>query len=559
MSTNAIQAAMVLSLLFLPTLAEANDLKAASKISRVTIYPGAAVVTRETQIDVPAGDHTVLLENIVPEINENTLTVKGRSTGAVKIFGASIQTEYLTQASDERVKSLQNKIEALDDEISSQNGKVKSLEKQRAFLDSVQLHSAQQVPKDLITKIPSVPELEQLGSFVGKSFAELESQSEGLRLKLRQLHRDKEALVQKLQELNSAYSKVKRAIAVAVQADSGVKLTLEVSYLVGAVNWQPVYDARVAFEEKKVDLALFGLISQTTGEDWQDALLTISTARPSIGGHMPQLDSWWLRPFQPQAYRAPMAGMMMKSAMEDSSAQLAMDAPAENGMVAERKAEMAYAQTEMQGVRAVFKITRPVNVKSDGTQQRVPITAMTLPAHFEYASTPALVPYAFLKSEVENNQTATLLPGRVNVFLNGDYVGSSSIVKAIGQKEKFDLYLGADEGVTVSRELIEEKSDDTLFAGIPSPNKVMRYTYKVSVENYKALPIKLNLFDHLPVSQDDKIKVKDVKFSLAPTQKDYKDRKGVMLWALGLPAQQKQEITYSFAVEHPRNVQIEGL
>src|SRR5208283_268362 len=100
---------------------------------------------------------------------------------------------------------------------------------------------------------------------------------------------------------------------------------------------------------------------------------------------------------------------------------------------------------------AVFKVTRPVSVKSDGQRQKVPIMALSLPARFEYASTPKLIPYAFLRSEVENNQQAILLPGQVNVFMDGDYVGNSMISKALGNKEQFDLYLGADEGVTVKR------------------------------------------------------------------------------------------------------------
>ena len=41
----------------------ASDIKTDSKIIEITIYPGAALVTRQAQFDVPAGDHTVLFEN----------------------------------------------------------------------------------------------------------------------------------------------------------------------------------------------------------------------------------------------------------------------------------------------------------------------------------------------------------------------------------------------------------------------------------------------------------------------------------------------------------------
>lgn len=539
--------------LILSSLCLADDIKADSKISQVTIFPGAAIVTKEAQVEVPTGASSVLFENIVPQIDENTLTVKGQGTAEVKIFGASIKAEYTTQASDERVKALQAQIEGVDDEIIGQNNKAGILNNQKEYLESVKLFAGQQIPKDLVTKTPSVADLDGVGNYLTKGFSELSLQAEGIRLKLRDLNRKKEALNAQLQQLNTNSQNVKRSIAVEIEAIRPGKLTLMVSYLVNNVNWEPLYDARVAFEENQVDLALFGLVSQSTGEDWKDVDLTISTARPSIGGVMPELSIWTLSPWEglKEITNAPMAAGL--GSIDNSSVNLLREAEQKE------RAGVAYAQSEVKGISVVFKITKPMTIKSDGTQQRVPITVLTLPAKFEYASTPKLSTYAYLRSQVENNQEATLLPGRVNVFLDGDYVGVSAIPKALGHKEKFDLYLGADEGVTVKRELLEQKSEDILFANIPSPNKTDRYSYKITIENYKNKPITLNLFDQIPVSTDEKIKVKNIKFSPEATQKDYKDRKGVELWTMTLGPQEKKEISYSFAVERPRNLNISGL
>ncbi len=41
--------------------------------------------------------------------------------------------------------------------------------------------------------------------------------------------------------------------------------------------------------------------------------------------------------------------------------------------------------------------------------------------------------------------------------------------------------------------------------------------------------------------------------------KDWKDRKGIWLWELELGPKQKQEITYNFIIEHPRDMPVEGL
>ena len=40
------------------------------------------------------------------------------------------------------------------------------------------------------------------------------------------------------------------------------------------------YDARLRAADRSVDLGYFGVINQTTGEDWNKVKLTLSTARP---------------------------------------------------------------------------------------------------------------------------------------------------------------------------------------------------------------------------------------------------------------------------------------
>ena len=47
----------------------------------------------------------------------------------------------------------------------------------------------------------------------------------------------------------------------------------------------------------------YGLIKQSTGEDWLDAKLSLSTANPSIGGSVPELGVQLLKFKQPVIMR----------------------------------------------------------------------------------------------------------------------------------------------------------------------------------------------------------------------------------------------------------------
>mgnify|MGYP001608171005 CR=1 FL=1 len=222
------------------------------------------------------------------------------------------------------------------------------------------------------------------------------------------------------------------------------------------------------------------------------------------------------------------------------------------------EAENAYAQAEAKGVSVAYKLSRKATVKTDGSDYKLPITSQVLKSNFEYSAYPRAAAMAYLKSLVTNAKDLQLLGGRVNVFFDGDFVGTSSF-ESIAPGQEFDLYMGADENVKVKRELLEEKTDDVFLGGIPSPTKKMIYKYKLTVENYKTKASRVNLFDAIPVSEDERIKVKVSGLSMEPKQKDWKDRKGIWRWELELEPKAKQEIFYTCTVEFPRDMHVEGL
>ena len=222
------------------------------------------------------------------------------------------------------------------------------------------------------------------------------------------------------------------------------------------------------------------------------------------------------------------------------------------------QAEYSYAQQEEKGISLVYKITKRPTIKSGEEDYKLPVSSQLLASSFAYSAYPRISTFAYLGSKVVNAIDLQLLSGKVNVFLDGDFVGSSQI-ETIAPGEEFDLYLGVDENVKVKRELLEKKVDETLIAGIPATTKKTLYRYKVTIENYKQKAVSIKVFEAIPVSADDRIKVKVDKVSLEPSLKDYKDKKGIWVWEFDLNPQEKKEIYYNYIIEHPREMEIEGL
>lgn len=545
----------------------AETLPVKSRVSEVTVYPGAAVVTRSAEVDIPVGDHTILFENIIPQLNDNALTVKGQGQADVKIFGAIVKRTYLTESANERVRNIQSQIELVTDQRMVLQSKQKVVEKRMEYLDSIRFKVGEQLPKDMQTKMPTALELQDLGQYLTTGYDESMSKLEENRIKLRELEKQFQKLNQDLAQVQGVYQQEQRSIAVDVQCAKPGKMTMMVSYLVNGANWVPNYDARVQYEKSSTELSLFALVSQTTGEDWDGVKLTVSTSRPTLGGQMPELSAWQVSPMPTRRAvyeadydnRPKKAEMMTNVASQLAEAPMEMDRVGADKVVLNKSAPVSYAQSENKGVSVVFRITKAVDIKSDGASHRVPVLMSVLPSGFEYAATPKMTPMAYLKAGVSNKNESTLLPGQVNIYIDGDYVGNSALNKAIGSNEQFDLFLGADEGVTVKRKLLEKKTDDTMFGGIPSSNFSVSYSYKITVENYKKKPIVIKVYENIPVSTDDKIHIKNVRFSPEPTQKDVDDRAGVMRWTLNLAPNEKKDIIVSFMVEHPKSLTVTGL
>ncbi len=538
---------LMLGLILCGDFVFSSEIEVESRISEVTVYPDSALINRLARLKLNTGIFKIVFADIIPEVDENSLKVSASGEAKVKLFGIELKKEFLEEVASERIKQLKDEIQKLEDEIKQLENLKNLLLEEKSFLDSIRLFSREQIPKDLVTKIPAPEDLNEIFKFLDTKLRENYSGMMDTELKMRDLNKKIDVLRRQLREICSPVKKLKRSIIVDLEVLKSGMLHLNVSYLVRGARWQPLYDARANFEKSEVELVFYGIIKQTTGEDWEDVEVSLSTAKPAIGGRMPYVSPWFIRVYQPPRImkeRIPMA-------------QFEAFTPRFEPEVAEEP-KVEYAVVEEKGIAVVYKLPRKAIIKSDGSEHKLLVSSQILSATFEYSTYPRLSPFTYLGSRVTNAKDLQLLAGRVNIFLEGDFVGSSSIDN-IGPGEEFDLYLGVDENVKVKREQIEKKIDDVLIAGIPSPTRRTTFKYKTTIENYKNKKIKVIFFEAMPVSEDERIKVKIAKVSFEPKVKDWKDRKGVWRWELELEPKEKKEIFYTFSIEHPRDLQVEGL
>ena len=92
---------------------------------------------------------------------------------------------------------------------------------------------------------------------------------------------------QQLTTLNNKQNQPEGNIIVTVDAKSNSVANFIFSYLIGSnVSWTPIYDVRVKNINSPIEFTLKAKVYQSTGEDWNNSLLTLNTGNQIGRAHV---------------------------------------------------------------------------------------------------------------------------------------------------------------------------------------------------------------------------------------------------------------------------------
>ena len=528
-----------------------------STISAVTVYTDRAVVTRTASVELAGGITELVFANLPEALNERSLQVGGRGTAAATILDVSAKQTYVDFTPNARVKELEDLLKGLGKQGRGLDDRTALLQTQRGTLDKMEAALTAQPAKDVPR--PAVADLASAMSFLVEQRAKITAELATIDESREELQNKIAAAQNQLNELRGAGGKAFKTVTVRVSAAQAGSLDVSLAYTVPGASWSPSYDARVLSTERAVALGYFGIVRQSTGEDWKDVMLTLSTARPGLGGAAPQLGVWNLDVFNPMLLRQQAENdrrreYAAKSAAAPTASNMqAMTSDALNAPAEERKdAELASATMEAGATSASFKIASASSIKSDNSPQKVPITSAKFAANPEYLTVPKRLATAYLTAKVYNNSEFPLLAGAMNVFLDGTFVTTSGL-RTVMPGEKFDLALGADEGISVKYKRVTRFAEDT---GLTNSGKRLTYEYLLTIQNNKKTAERVIVVDQVPLSRNEKIVVK----LTSPDVKDVKPTdEGSLKWSLDLKPGEKRELTVKFAVEYDKDTNVSGL
>ncbi|PPD13944.1 MAG: hypothetical protein CTY25_11960 [Methylobacterium sp.] len=526
---------------FVPMPANAASFPAQSRIAQVTLYPDAAVITRQVAIEIPAGAHEILLSDLPTTADPASLRVEGSGNGRLLLGGIDLRTGVAHPKADAELEARLKARRAARDRLAD---RIETFETRKAMVQ--RLAQGDPVPKD--GKPLDLESWLNAVDAVGKTLQGLNDELRGFRI-------EETALLEEIAALEAAIGRpdrqnTRRIAAIAVEAPEALKATLTISYRVSGAAWRPVYDARLETRGAKPSLELTrrALIRQQTGEDWSDAKVVLSTLRVQRGTAVPVLGSEKLGFHEPALPRpVPMAAAPAADALAHTNLEKARRA--EPGAPGEREAaQEQQAQLAASPFHAEFSVPGTVTLPSGNEERSLRLAGDTFEPKLQHKAAPLLDPTAFLEASFDLKGDAPLLPGEVLLTRDGAFTGRARL-GAIAGGDKVELGFGADERVKITRVPLQKEARDAGFFG---SSRSEENRFRTDIRNLHAFPVSLQVLDRLPISEDQAIVIERLPDMTRPDIENVEDRRGVLAWNLTLQPQEAKAIVTAWRVRWPQ-------
>lgn len=273
--------------------------------------------------------------------------------------------------------------------------------------------------------------------------------------------------------------------------------------------------------------------------------LKLSTARPSLGGTLPNLKPWYLKVYEPSNLRMKGIGRAMPAmAMDSVESEQSLSMAPRGASVSKRRTSV------------LFEVDGTSSVASDGTEHRVAISSFNWDAKLSYKTVPMLDKHAYLTATSKNESPYPLLAGKAQIFLDGSFVTTAPF-EMVAPNQPISLSLGVDENVSVERKLVKNVESKEGFGG-----RLKRHTYLYSIvaKNKHEFPVSLEVIDRVPFSMDEQITVKLKNPTIGKESKSvWLDEDHLIHWKKILKPNEEWKIPLEFWVEASKGVSISGL
>ena len=573
-------------------------------ITDVIVYHGRALVTRTIQLEKPSGDVELLVEHLPERILPESLYAQ--AADGIQVLSVRYRVKEIEKDMRAEVKALEEQIEGLQNQLHKNERDRGQCDDQNARFIKMWELGLNGANVSLDRAVFSSETMKDYMTYLEDRHNTWHTKAVELELERKQLDKEMRQLQEERAKLGSEHKRsIRQALVYLHVPDASKSKAVQLSYLVDGANWSPQYNLKALPEKKRVDVEYNAVVHQSSGEDWTNAELALSTAVPALVATPPTLDPLEITlgdathrgrlvsstaPMEETSGKHPeiqqeskqsfsyvdqsdLYNQMAQSRYDNIAMGIKANAKlnyfASNSQMVEFEADKRMLQElkkktvaiqRAEGVSVMYRLPGRLTLPSKSDQQLVTIASIQCPAAFTFVAAPLLTDYVYLEGELTNTSDTILLPGSADTFRNGEFVGKGDI-KLVTIGQTFTAGFGVDSQIQVTREF-KDKKIETLWG-----NRMDEHQYRLEIDNYKNTAVALRLMDRLPWTENEALSIELTNVShpvstdaeYLRTQKD----KGILRWDLTLkPNTNGKEATvvnYTFLMKYDNDMTIRNM
>ena len=503
-------------------------------ITSVSLFLNGAEINQTETLTLHKGQNEIRVEGLSPKLSVPSIQLT--LGGGTVITSSQFITDYLSAATTEK--------DNLEKELRLKQDELKKLQSAKSTLASSLTLLQSGVEASISSDKVST-------TTIDANLQYFQNKSAGIQKEIAQTEKAIEETEQEIQRLKKQISEQSTksknrcgVLLLAVSSPKEQKQELKIKYFTTAASWSMKYDVNIDRIGQPVRLVKKAYITQTTGLDWKQVRLTLSTAQPSSNNQVPELSPWYLRIQEPQVKALGRSSNRAMAKMAAPEAEMAM--VYDEAEVEEEYTTAASVVTAtQQDLSLEYRIDVPYDVQGNGKEQVIALGEEQITdVDYAYQVVPKYNTDVFLVAEIRNWAKLNLLDGLASVHCGGTYFGQTYL-SASSVNETIRLTLGSDPAIQVKREQAKEFTSSKTLGN----NREQTYAWQTTIRNTKAEAVRLIVKDQYPVSSN-----KDIRVTLSNKTTEGADNdtsKGYLTYNLNLQPSASQTLYLEYTVKSP--------
>jgi uncharacterized protein (TIGR02231 family) len=516
-----------------------------AKIKEATVFFTGAELTHETTITLQKGNNELKISGLSPVLDKNSIKIKTLSGVLVSSFEFS--TDFLTEKTinNEEIKKLEENIANTKKQLAKINTNIKINKDLLSILQKGVIKNVEGSESGL-----GINDLKLTLDYFKTKSLETEELIRADTEEKQKIEENVTKLQLQLNQESKKNDKLSGVLSVSFIASNAGNTNIIISYYTHAARWIPYYDINVPSIQKPIRITTKAKIAQTSGIDWNNIKLSLSTATPSFGKVAPLFKTWFLR-FIEQIKPRPTSLQNMKQNSYSYTMDFAVNEVAYERFMAEDEDHGMdyYVQQSENQLNITYDIALPYTLQSNGKDLNIELQNQEVNANYKYYSVPKLDAETYLLGEIADWQKLNLMNGNANVTYDGTYVGETYI-DASSTQEQLVLTLGSDKRVPVKREKLSEFSS-TKFVGNETRQQ---FCYQLTVRNNQNVPVTMTLKEQYPISTQKEIEVELLKETTKWSHNN--SDVGIISWEFELQPGEQKIFKMAYLVKYPKGKRV---